>query len=62
MGRTLFPAAPPEVTVRVAFLEILPEAAVMVAVPAATPVARPPLLTVATDVFNDFQVTCLVIS
>jgi hypothetical protein len=62
MGRTLFPVEPPEVTVRVA-VPVLPlKAAVMVAVPAATPVARPLLLTVATDVLEEDQVTCMVIS
>ena len=33
----------------------------MVAVPAATPVARPLLLTVAADVVDEVQVTCVVI-
>ena len=51
-----------EVTVRVVLPEILPEVAVMVAVPAATAVARPLLLTVATDVLDEVQVTCVVIS
>ena len=51
-----------EVTVRVVLPEILPEVAVMVAVPAATAVARPLLLTVATDVLDELQVTCVVIS
>jgi hypothetical protein len=50
------------VTVRFVFPEILPEVAVMVAVPAATAVARPLLFTVATDVLDDLQVTCVVIS
>jgi hypothetical protein len=50
------------VTVRVVFPEILPEVAVMVAVPAATPVARPLLFTVAADVFEELQVTWVVIS
>jgi hypothetical protein len=36
--------------------------AVTVAVPAATAVARPLLLTVATDVLDEVQVTCAVIS
>jgi len=49
-----------EVTVRVKLPEIAPEVAVMVAVPAATEVARPLLLTVATDVLDEFQVTWLV--
>ena len=52
-----------EVTVRVVPCEILPEAAVMVVVPAATAVARPPLLvTVATDVLDELQLTCVVMS
>jgi hypothetical protein len=51
-----------DVTVRVVLPEILPEVAVMVVVPAATAVARPLLLTVATDVLDEVQVTCVVIS
>ena len=51
-----------EVTVRVRLPEIAPEVAVMVAVPAATDVAKPLLLTVATDVLDEVQVTCAVIS
>jgi hypothetical protein len=61
MGRTLFPVAA-IVTVRVVSAEILPEVAVMVVVPAVTAVARPPLLTVATSVFEELQVTCVVMS
>ena len=38
------------------------EVAVMVAVPAETAVARPLLSTVATDGFDELQVTCVVIS
>jgi hypothetical protein len=53
---------PAGVTVRVVFPEILPEVAVMVAVPAPTAVARPLLFTVATDVLGELQVTCVVIS
>ena len=49
-------------TVRVALPEIVPEVAVMVAVPAATAVARPLLLTVAIAVSDEFQVTWVVIS
>jgi hypothetical protein len=45
------------VTVRVALPEILPDVAVVVAVPAATAVAKPLLLTVATDGSDEFQVT-----
>ena len=45
------------VTVREVFPEILPEVAVIVAFPAATAVASPLLLTVATAVLDDLQVT-----
>ena len=51
-----------EFTVRLALPEIVPEVAVIVAVPVATAVARPLLLTIATDVVNERQVTCVVIS
>ena len=51
-----------EVTVRVVVPETLPEVAVMADVPAATPVARPLLFTVAADIFDEVQVTCPVIS
>ena len=51
-----------EVTVREAPPEVLPEVAAMVVVPAATAVARPLLLTVATDGFEELQVTCAVTS
>ena len=51
-----------EVTVRVALPEIVPEAAVMVAGPAPTAVARPLLLTVATDGLDELQMTCVAIS
>ena len=47
-----------KVTVRVVLPEILPKLAVMVVAPAATGVARPLLLTVATDVSDELQVTC----
>ena len=50
------------VTVSVALPEIFPEAAVIVAVPGATAVARPVLLTVTTDILVDRQVTWEVIS
>jgi len=43
---------PAKVTLRAVFPEILPEVAVMVAVPSPTAMARPPLLTVATDVLE----------
>ena len=46
------------VTVRVVLPEILPKVAVMVVVPAARAVARPLLLTVATEVFDEVQVAC----
>ena len=51
-----------EVTGRVVLPEILPKVAVMIAVPAATAVASPLLLTVATDVLEELQVTWVVIS
>ena len=50
------------VTVRVAVPDLPLKVAVMVAVPAATPVAKPLLLIVAADVGNALQVTCVVIS
>ena len=51
-----------EVTVRVALPEMLPNLAVMAAVPAATAVTRPLLVTVAAVVFDEPQVTCVVMS
>ena len=51
-----------EVTVKVVLPEIPPELAVMMRLPAAMAVARPPLVTVATAGFDDPQVTCMVIS
>jgi hypothetical protein len=51
-----------EFTVRVVLPAIVPKVAVMVAVPLATAVARPLLLTVATNVSDELQVTCVVIS
>ena len=51
-----------EFTVRVILPVILPEVAVMVAVPTETAVARPLPLTVATEVSDEVQVTCVVIS
>jgi hypothetical protein len=42
--------------------DMIPEVAVMYAVPPETAVARPLLLTVATDVFDEVQVTCVVMS
>ena len=49
------------VTVRVMFPEMPPAMAVMVAVPTETPVASPLPLTVATDVLDEPQVTCVAI-
>ena len=48
--------------VMVVLPEIFPEVAVMVAEPAARAVTSPFASTVATDVFDEFQVTCVVIS
>jgi hypothetical protein len=45
------------VTVRVVLPRIVPEVAVMVAVPGATAVARPLLSIVATDVLDELQMT-----
>ena len=61
MGRTLFPEAE-AATVRVVSPEIPPRVAVMVAVPGVRAMTKPLLLTVATDVSEDLQVTCVVIS
>jgi hypothetical protein len=52
---------PEKVTVRVVFPEILPEVAVMMAVPAAMAVPNPLLLTVAAAVLDELQVTWVVI-
>jgi hypothetical protein len=49
-------------TQRVAFPEMLPEVAVMYITPAFLLVARPLLVTVATDVSDELQVTCVVMS
>jgi hypothetical protein len=49
-------------TVRVVLPEIFPEVAVMVAVPLATEVAKPVLLTLPTDLSDHLQMTCMVIS
>ena len=60
-ARPIVLVPPPPVTVRAA-VPVLPlKAAVMVEEPAATPVARPPLLTVAVGVLDEVQVTCVVI-
>jgi hypothetical protein len=50
------------VAVRVVLPEILPEVAVIVIVPAEAAVAKPVLLTVATDGSDELQMTCVVIS
>jgi hypothetical protein len=50
-----------EFTVKVVLPEILPEVAVMLVEPAEKAVARPLLLTIATAVFDERQVTCVVI-
>jgi hypothetical protein len=51
-----------EVTVRVAFPEVAPEVAVMVVIPGAMAVAKPLLSTAATDVLDELQMTCVVMS
>ena len=48
--------------VRLVLPKLVPEVAVMFAVPGARAVAKPVLLTVATDVLDEVQVTCAVIS
>jgi hypothetical protein len=50
------------VTVRVVFPEIVPRVAVILGIPAAAAVAKPMLSTVAADVLDELQITCLVIS
>ena len=49
-----------ELTARLPLPVILPNLAVTVAEPTATAVAKPLLSTVATDVFDELQVTCVV--
>ena len=51
-------------TVRIVLPEILPlpEVAVMIVVPTAMAVARPLLLTAAANVFDELQVTCVVMA
>jgi hypothetical protein len=57
------PLPPPlEGTVRVLLPEIPRKAAVMAVLPVATVVTRPLLLTVATNVLDELQVTCVLIS
>ena len=51
-----------DVTVRVVLPEIFPKVAEILAVPTATDVARPLLLTVATGVLDELQVTWVVMS
>ena len=51
-----------ELTVKVVLPEILPEVAVILVEPAEKAVARPLLLTVATDGSEELQTTCAVIS
>jgi hypothetical protein len=51
-----------EVTVRVVLPKTIPEAALMVVVPAVTAVARPLPLTVAITGFEELQATCVVTS
>ncbi len=57
VGVTLIETSVAEVTVRVALFEIEPDAAVIVVAPAATDVARPLLLTVATVDDDELQTT-----
>ena len=51
-----------EFTVRLVLPEILPEVAVMAALPAATAVARPLMFTVATNISEELQATCAVMA
>ncbi len=57
VGDTLIEISVAAVTISVVLSETGPDAAVIVADPAATAVARPLLLTVATLVFDELQVT-----
>jgi hypothetical protein len=59
MDVKVVPPPPPPllVTVSRVFPEIVPDVAVIVVEPAATPVANPPLLMVATPVFDEFHAT-----
>ena len=59
-GVTVTPVSTTRVTLRIALPETLPEEALMVDVPAATPVARPPLEMVAVAVLLLDQVTVVV--
>jgi hypothetical protein len=59
-GVTAIEVSTGAVTVSVTEPVIVPELAVIVADPCATPVASPPLLTVATDVADELHVTVLV--
>jgi hypothetical protein len=60
-GTTLAPALEDATTVRVVVPEMVPDTAEIVVVPAATGVAIPALLIVATDVAVELQVTDVVI-
>ena len=62
VGVTLIELSVAEVTVKVVDPTTLPNVALIVEVPAPTPVASPPLVIVATVVVADFQVTVLVMS
>jgi hypothetical protein len=62
MGVTDIEVKIAEVMVRVALPDIPPEVAVMVTAPRARPVAKPVLFIVATDGFDEAQVTSVVIS
>ncbi|MGD0584439.1 MAG: hypothetical protein ABSA86_01500 [Oryzomonas sp.] len=61
IGTTLAPALGAATTIRVVVPEMIPDTAMIVVVPAATGVAMPVLLTVATDVVVELQVTDVVI-
>ena len=61
-GITVMKARGTAVAVRVVLPEIIPEVAVIVVVPAEAAVAKPVLLTVATDILEEVQVTRVVIS
>ena len=61
-GVTVMEVRGEEITVTVVLPRILPEVAVMVAVPPTTAVTRPVVLTVATVKLDELQVTCVVIS
>ncbi len=60
-GETAMEVRVAAVTVKVVLPAMLPKVAVIVAFPAELPVARPLLLTVATGVLEELQMTCVVI-